>query len=141
MAAQTTEYEDHRETYFYLDLTTEYLYKEISDQKEEENIVKEFQEYPILDQKLTSKTEKNSEEPNQIIGVRRSTRTKVQFKGEYVYSMAGKTYEKVISQLYKQGTLYPDEHLLFNLSVGEQPSFVSAIMTQLSLKVGLKTWV
>ena len=53
--------------------------------------------------------------------------------------MSGKTYEKVMAQLGKLGTLHTDAHLLFNLSVVEQPSVVSAIMTQLSLKVGLKT--
>ena len=55
--------------------------------------------------------------------------------------MSGNTYEKVMAQLDNQGTLHPDAHLMFNLSVEEPPSVVSAIMTQLSLKVGLKTWV
>ena len=54
--------------------------------------------------------------------------------------MSGKTYEKMMAQLDKLGTLHPDEHLLFNLSVEEQPSVVSEIMTQLSLRVGFKTW-
>ena len=54
--------------------------------------------------------------------------------------MSGKTYEKVIAQLDKQVILHPDAHLLFNLSDEEQPSAVSEIMTQLSLKVVLKTW-
>ena len=54
--------------------------------------------------------------------------------------MSGKTYLKVMDQLDKQGTLHPDAHLLFNLSVEEQTSIVSEIMTQLSLKVELKTW-
>ena len=55
--------------------------------------------------------------------------------------MSGKTNEKLMAQLDKQGTLHPDAHLLFNLSVEEEPSVVSEIMTQLSLKVGLNTWV
>ena len=54
--------------------------------------------------------------------------------------MKGNTYEKVIAQLDKQGTLHLDAHMLFNLAVEEQPSVVSKIMTQLYLKVGLKTW-
>ena len=54
--------------------------------------------------------------------------------------MSGNTYEKVMAQLDKLGTLHPDAYLMFNLSVEEQPSVVSEIMTQLSLKVGLKTW-
>ena len=54
--------------------------------------------------------------------------------------MSGKTYQKVMAQLDNQGTLHSDAHLLFNLAVEENPSVVSAITTQLSLKVGLKTW-
>ena len=54
--------------------------------------------------------------------------------------MTGNTYKTVMAQLDKQGMLYPDAHLLFNLAVEEQPSVVSATMTQLSLKVVLKTW-
>ena len=48
--------------------------------------------------------------------------------------MTGNTYEKVMARLDKQGTLHPDSHLLFNLSVEEQASVVSAIMNQLSFK-------
>ena len=45
-----------------------------------------------------------------------------------------------MAQLYKQGTLHPDSHLLFNLEVEEQPSVVSSIMKQLYLNIGFKTW-
>ena len=90
------------------------MYKDISDQQEE-NIVKFFRDNPILDQ--TSKIKTTSEEPNQSRGVHRSTSSKVKSKEEYVPSMSGKTYEKVITQLDKQGTLHLNEHLLFNLSV------------------------
>ena len=123
------------------ELTTYSLFKEILDQQEEKNIVKEFQEYPILDQKLTSKIETTSEEPNESTGVCRYTRSKVQSKEEYVPFMTGKTYEKVMYQLDKQETLHPYEHLLFGVEVEEQPSVVSEIMTQLSLMVRLNTWV
>ena len=98
------------------------LYEDISDQQEENNIVKEFQEDPILDQKKTSKIKTTSDEPNQRTLVRRSTRLKVQLKEEYVPSMTGKTYEKVMAQLDKHGMLHTDAHLLFNLSVEEQSS-------------------
>ena len=54
--------------------------------------------------------------------------------------MLAKTYEKVVAELDKLGTLHPDAHLMFNLSVEEQLSVVSSIMTQLSLKVVLKIW-
>ena len=52
--------------------------------------------------------------------------------------MSGTTYEKVMAQMDKLGTLHSEAHLLFNLSVEKQPSVVSAITTQLYLKVGLK---
>ena len=54
--------------------------------------------------------------------------------------MSGKTNEKLMAQLEKLVTLHPDALLLFNLSVEKQPSVLSAIMTHLSIKVGLKTW-
>ena len=54
--------------------------------------------------------------------------------------MTGKKYKKVMARLYKQETIHTDAHLLFNLAVEEQPSVVSEIMTQPSLKVGLKGW-
>ena len=53
--------------------------------------------------------------------------------------MSGNKYEKLMAKMYKQGTLHPDAHLQFNLAVEEQPSVVSEIMTQLSIKVLLKT--
>ena len=49
--------------------------------------------------------------------------------------MSGNIYEKVMAQLYKQGTLHPEAHMLFNLSVEEQPAVVSEKMTQISLDV------
>ena len=133
LAAHPTEYEDYLEEDLNQELTTESLFEDISDQQEE-NTVKEFQEYPFLDQ--TSKIKTTSEEPNQSTGVSRSTRSKVQFKDDYVPSISGMTYEKVMAQLDKLGTLHPDAHLLFNLSVEEQPSVVSAIIKELFLKVG-----
>ena len=96
------------------ELTTESPFEDITDQQEE-NIVKKFQEDPILDQ--TSKIKTSSEEPNESTGVRRSTISKVQLKEDYVPSMSGKTYGKVMVQLDKLRTLHPDAHLLFNLSV------------------------
>ena len=140
MAAHTTEDENHLETDLNQELTKESTYIDISDQKEENNTVKEFQKDPILDQKLISNIKTTSEEPNQSTGVLRSTWSKVQSKKGYVPSMTGNTYKKVMTQLDKQGTLHLDAHLLFNLAVEEQPPVMSEIMTQLSLKVGLKTW-
>ena len=95
LASHPTEDEDHLEADLNQELTTEPPFEEISDQQEENNTVKEFQEDPILDQ--TSKIETTSEEPNQITGVRISTRSNVQFKEEYVPSISRKTYEKVMA--------------------------------------------
>ena len=126
MSAQPIEDEDHLKADLNQELTTESTSEEISDQQEE-NTVKEFQEDPILDQ--TSKIVTTSEESNQRPGVCRSTRSKLKFKEEYVPSMSVKKYEKVMAQLYKLGTIHPYAHLLFNLSVEEQTSVVSEIMT------------
>ena len=93
-----------------------------------------------MDQNLTSEVETTSEEPNQSTGVPRSNRSKVKLKEEYVPSMTGKIYEKMMAQLENQVTLHPNAHLLFNLLVEEQPSVVSVIITQLSIKVVLNTW-
>jgi hypothetical protein len=46
-----------------------------------------------------------------------------------------------VTQLESQGALCPDAHMLFNQSVcQEEPDIVATIMTQLSLKAGLKQW-
>ena len=44
-----------------------------------------------------------------------------------------------MAQLDNQGKIHPDANMLFNLAVEEQPSVVSEIMTQLSVKFLLKT--
>jgi hypothetical protein len=76
------------------------------------------------------------ETPEAIPGVRRSTRTRKHNKS-YVPSMKGKRYE--VSAV--QTTLHPDAHMSFCLDMmREQPDVVEVIMTQLSLKSGLKRW-
>ena len=52
--------------------------------------------------------------------------------------MTGKTY--VMSQLYQKYVLHPDAHLEFNDATVQPVSALAAIMTQLSLKAGLKQW-
>ena len=62
--------------------------------------------------------------------MRRSSRVKYQTKPDYTPSMTGKSYE----------TIHPDAHMLFQDTVEERPDVVAAIMTQLSLKAGLRRW-
>ena len=50
--------------------------------------------------------------------------------------MTGKTY--VMSQVEHQDVLHPDAHLEFNDTTAQPVIAVAAIMTQLSLKAGLK---
>ena len=95
----------------------EFPYEEFSDQKEEENTIKQFLEDPILDKRLTSKIKTNHKEPNQGTVVHRSTRSKVHFKEEYVPSMTGNKYKKLMAELDKQRTLHLDAQIMSNLAV------------------------
>ena len=52
--------------------------------------------------------------------------------------MTGKTY--VMSQVEQQDVLHPDAQLDSNDATAQPVSAVSAIMTQTSLKAGLKPW-
>ena len=54
--------------------------------------------------------------------------------------MSGNKYEAAMAQLEQEVTLHPDAHMLFKKTVEEQPTAVSTIMTQISLKAGLKRW-
>ena len=71
-----------------------------------------------------------------ITGVRRYTRVKIQTHKPYTLSMTGKTY--VMSQVEQQDVLHTDANLEFNDATEQPVSSVAAIMTQLSLKEGLK---
>jgi hypothetical protein len=79
--------------------------------------------------------------PEGIPGVRRSARVKFSTKG-YTPSMSSSTrYGYAVTQLESQEALHPDAHMLSNHCVCEAESDVAAvIMTQLSLKAGLKHW-
>ena len=72
-------------------------------------------------------------------GVRRSTRTRTQTKKAYEPSLSGQKYATVQAQI-DEGILHPDAHMFFTDMVSEAPNAVEAIMTQLSLKAGLKRW-
>jgi hypothetical protein len=73
-------------------------------------------------------------------GLRRSTRVKIQPK-LYEPTMTGSKYSYAVMQLETHGVLHPDSHMFiqedFYLS---DPNVVGHIMTQLSLKSGLKQW-
>jgi hypothetical protein len=80
--------------------------------------------------------------PEEIPGVRRSTRVKFPAKQGYVPSISGSSkYAYAVTQLESQGALHPDSHMFFQQEMyQEEPDVVAMIMTQLSLKAGLKQW-
>ena len=79
--------------------------------------------------------------PGPTPGVRRGTRTRAKPKPSYIPSFSGKKYDVALAQLKEKGVMHPDTHLLFNQTLSETaPDAVAAIMTQLSLKAGLKEW-
>ena len=89
------------------------------------------------DQEIDIQPEEEAESP----GVRRSGRIKFQTRADYVPSMTGSKYAFAATQLEDHGVLHPDLHLSFLQHMIEQePDTVAVIMTQLSLKAGLKTW-
>jgi hypothetical protein len=80
--------------------------------------------------------------PDKTAGVRRSTRVKFQPKQDYVPSMSGSSkYAYTVTQLETQGVLHPYAHMFFQRDMYRaEPDVAAAIMTQLSLKAGLKAW-
>jgi hypothetical protein len=80
--------------------------------------------------------------PDEIPGVQRSTRSKFQPKQDYIPSMTGSSkYAYAVTQLETQGVLHLDSHMFHQSDVyHSEPDVVAAIMTQLSLKAGLKAW-
>jgi hypothetical protein len=56
--------------------------------------------------------------------------------------MSGSKYSYTVTQLESQGVLNPDTHMFVQDDFYQaEPDVVAAIMTQLSLKTGLKEWV
>ena len=59
----------------------------------------------------------------------------------YAPSMSGSKYSYAVTQLESQGVLNPDAHMFVQEDFYQaEPDVVAAIMTQLSLKSGLKEW-
>ena len=79
----------------------------------------------------------------QSTGVRRSTRVKFAAKAPYVPSMSGKRYATAMAQLAEDnhGALHPDLHAGFmQHMIDKAPKVVARVMTQMSMKAGLKAW-
>jgi hypothetical protein len=73
-------------------------------------------------------------------GPRRTGRVRTQTK-HYTPSMSGSKYAFAVTQLENHGVLNPDAHMFVQEDFYQaEPDVVASIMTQLSLKVGLKTW-
>jgi hypothetical protein len=79
--------------------------------------------------------------PAHATGLCRSTRVRTQAKEAYTPRMTGSNYSYTVTQLETQGVLNPDAHMFVQENFYQaEPGVVAAIMTQLSLKDGLKEW-
>jgi hypothetical protein len=79
--------------------------------------------------------------PAHAQGLRRSNRVRTQAKQAYTPIMTGSNYSYAVTQLETQGVLNPDVHMFVQEDFYQaDPDVVAAIMTQLSLKSGLKEW-
>jgi hypothetical protein len=73
--------------------------------------------------------------------LRRSTRVRSQKNHGYTPSLSGSKYAYAVTQLESQGVLNPDSHMFVQKDFYQaELDVVAAIMTQLSLKAGLKEW-
>jgi hypothetical protein len=76
-----------------------------------------------------------------IPNLRRSSRVKIQTDSGYIPSMTGSKYGYAVTQLEKYGVLHPDAHMFTQGDFYQsEPDVVAMVMTQLSLKAGLKAW-
>jgi hypothetical protein len=74
-------------------------------------------------------------------GLRRSTWVRTQASQGYTPSMTRSKYSYAVTQLESHGVLYLDAHMFVQDDFYQtEPDVVAAIMTQLSLKAGLKEW-
>ena len=76
--------------------------------------------------------------PNETPGVRNSSRVKFQTKHDHITNMIGSKYAVTMPQLKYNGAIHLDAYMLFMQMQEEHPDDITEIMTQLSLKVGLK---
>jgi hypothetical protein len=79
--------------------------------------------------------------PAHAQGIHRSNRVRTRAKQAYTPSMTCSKYSYAVNQLETQGVLNPDAHMFVQDDFYQaEPDVVAAIMTQLSLKAGLKEW-
>ncbi len=79
-------------------------------------------------------------QPVETTGLRRSTRVSNKPK-KYEPTMTGTKYSYAVMQLETQGVLNPDAHMFVQEDFYQaDPDVVASVMTQLSLKSGLKEW-
>ena len=75
-----------------------------------------------------------------IFDLRRSSRRR-QAPASYVPSMSGNKYSYTVTQLAEKETLHPDAHMFVQEDFYQaEPDVVATVMTQLSLKAGLREW-
>jgi hypothetical protein len=68
-------------------------------------------------------------------------RVRAQASQGYTPSMTGSKYSYAVTQMESQGVINPDAHMFMQDDFYQEvPDVVAAIMTQLSLKAGLKEW-
>ena len=73
-------------------------------------------------------------------GPRRSVRIRTSPK-TYTPSMSGSKYSFAVEQLEWQGVLHPDAHMFVQEDIYQaEPNVVASVMTQLSMKAGLRAW-
>ena len=74
-------------------------------------------------------------------GVCISNWVRFQTNPDYIPSMSGKKYETVNTQVECEDTFHPDAYMfLCQELIEEVPDVAAVIMTQLSLKSGMKSW-
>ena len=72
--------------------------------------------------------------------LRRSSRVRTQTE-KYTPSMSGSKYSYAVTQLEIQGLMNPDAHMFVQEEFYQaEPEVVALVMTQLSLKSGLRAW-
>ena len=61
---------------------------------------------------------------------------------KYTPSMSGPKYSYAVAKLESQGVLNPDAHIFVQEEFYQaDPDVVASVMTQISLKSGLRAWV
>jgi hypothetical protein len=81
------------------------------------------------------------QQPVQPPELRRSTRARTQTNPGHVLSLSGTKYSYAVTQQESLGVLHPDAHMFTQDDLYQSgPDVVAMVMTQLSLKAGLKAW-